>query len=91
VFVIVSAASIISLMQWFLSNGMTAARYFRVQVPLYASATAVTALASLWLIPKYGLTGAALTLLVAETALACGTLAIDIHAISRIGGRPAEA
>jgi O-antigen/teichoic acid export membrane protein len=89
VFVVVAAAAIMSLMQWFLSNGMTAARYFRVQVPLYASATAITALASLWLIPRYGLMGAALTLLVAEAALAFGTLAVDVHAISRIGSRPA--
>ena len=91
VFALVSAASIISLMQWFLSNGMTAARYFRVQVPLYASATLITAFASLWLIPRYGLMGAALTLLVTETALASGTLAIDIYAISRIGGRTTKA
>lgn len=84
VFVWVAVASVASLIQWFLSHGMTAARSFRIQAPLYASVTAVTLLGSLWLIPARGLIGAAMVLVFAECFLAVATLAADIRAIRKI-------
>lgn len=84
VFVLVAIASIASLTQWFLSNGMTAARYFRVQVPLYASVTAITIGCCMWLIPAYGLLGAGAALVIAETVLAAATLCIDVWAVVKL-------
>ncbi len=40
--------------------GVTAARYFRIQIPLSLLAAAVTAVACWWLVPRAGLVGAAL-------------------------------
>lgn len=46
-----------------LGYAMTAARYFKAQLPLFIIVTLTTYLASLWLIPKYALLGAAFSLL----------------------------
>src|SRR5262249_38995537 len=47
-----------------LGHGMTAARFFAAQVPLFVTTTAATALACVWLIPGGGLWGGALAVLV---------------------------
>lgn len=43
---------------------ITSARYFRVQLPMQVLTTGAVAIACYWLIPSYGLTGAALALIV---------------------------
>jgi O-antigen/teichoic acid export membrane protein len=48
----------------FLGYGMTAARQFRVQVPLFSLVSVISALAYFWLIPIAGLKGAAISLLI---------------------------
>lgn len=68
----------------FLGAGMTSARYFRAQLPLFASVTGATALACYWLIPAYGLRGAAATLLVAAITQALGSWAIVEYALRRL-------
>lgn len=83
-FLWISVASALFYVQWFLGDGMTAARYFKVQPPLLAVVTLATALACWWLIPTHGLMGAAYALLIANALLVIGITCVDIHAISRL-------
>jgi O-antigen/teichoic acid export membrane protein len=52
-------AAAVSYLASFLGFGLTAARRFNVQLALYALVSAVVALASFALVPRYGLVGAA--------------------------------
>jgi O-antigen/teichoic acid export membrane protein len=78
----------------FLGYGMTAARYFQAQMPLFALVTGVTAVVCLWLIPSQGLQGAAMTLMVAATVQAVGSMLIVVHSLQALhqrrtrGGKP---
>jgi len=76
VFVWITLAAGIGYVASFLGYGMTAARYFKVQAPLFAVVTGVTALASFWLVPRYGLQGAAFALLCSAVVQLFGALAI---------------
>lgn len=89
VFTWTAVAAAISFIGWFLGTGMTAARCFRVQVILLGSTTLITVAACAVLIPKLGLVGAALALVVANAALTLGTLAVVAAAVLRIR-KPAE-
>jgi O-antigen/teichoic acid export membrane protein len=60
----------------FLYFGMMAARYFKVQVPLFAVVTGSAALLCLWLIPADGLRGAATVLVIATVVRVGGSLVI---------------
>lgn len=84
VFIWIAVASAVFFVQWFLGNGMTAARCFKVQVPLLAATSAVTAVSAFLLIPKYGLLGSAWTLVLANIFLVLGTLWVDIAAMNRL-------
>jgi len=77
----------ISYVASFLGYGMTAARHFRVQMPLFAVVTATTILAGLWLIPADGLRGAAIALMIAAVVQAGGSLAVIVHALGMIEKR----
>ncbi|MBG1245575.1 lipopolysaccharide biosynthesis protein [Nostoc sp. NZL] len=65
----------------FLGEGMTAARYFRVQIPLFVIVTSICAIASFWLIPTNGLVGAAIVLMIAEIVRIILTLGVIFHAL----------
>ena len=84
IFMWIAAASAMHFVQWFLGDGLTAARYFKVQPLLLGMVTVITVLASLWLIPAYGLKGAAYVLLVGNSVLTLGILIADIFAIGRL-------
>lgn len=64
-----------------LSQGMTAARYFRIQIPLFALVTGTSAIACFWLIPIGGLRGAAIALIIAAIVRASMSLGITFHAL----------
>jgi O-antigen/teichoic acid export membrane protein len=68
--------------------GITAARYFKVQIPLFAGVAGATAAACWWLVPAYGMLGAALSLLVAAVAQLAGTAIILAHAVRAPASRP---
>jgi len=63
VFTWLMAAAAIAYVASMLGYGVTAARVFRAQVPLFLAATVVTALACWLLIPRLGLTGGAYAIL----------------------------
>ncbi len=65
----------------FMGYSMTAARYFRVQLPLFAGVAGVLTAACAVLIPRAGLTGAAQAMGIAAIVQLLGGLAINIHAV----------
>jgi O-antigen/teichoic acid export membrane protein len=66
--------------------GLTAARYFKVQIPLFACVVAATAGACWWLVPGYGMLGAALSLLIAALVQLAGTAVVLAHAVRAPAG-----
>ncbi len=76
-------AAAVSYVASFVGFGITAARYFRIQMPLFALVAATTAGACFWLVPGWGLMGAALSLSVAALAQLVGSLLIVLHAVRR--------
>jgi O-antigen/teichoic acid export membrane protein len=73
----------------FLWYGMMAARYFRVQLPLFAFVVGMTALACAWLVPSDGLRGAATALIIAAVVQAAGSALIIVYALrARHGLQP---
>lgn len=66
----------------FLGYGMTAARYFRSQVPVFFVTLLVTAAACALLIPRYHLVGAALAIVAATVVQAIGSAAVIWHALA---------
>lgn len=86
-FVLVMTAASAGYVAWFLGDGMTAARYLRVQVLLFSVVVAATALACLWLIPTMGLIGAGLALIVAGVIQMLGGLIVNVYAIAKLQRR----
>jgi O-antigen/teichoic acid export membrane protein len=68
----------------FLGYGMTAARHFRIQVPLFALVTTISAIACLWLLPTLRLQGAAIALIIAAIVQAGISLGVILHALRRL-------
>lgn len=64
----------ISTIGSFLFCGLTAARAFRAQVPVYLAAVLVVTLASALLIPRYGLMGAGTAVLLSTVTIVLGGL-----------------
>lgn len=65
----------------FFGYGMTAARYFRVQVPIFIVVVATTLIASYILIPSYGLVGAVFALIISSTVNLFGVVGINCVAL----------
>ncbi len=64
-----------------LGYGMTAARCFRPQVPLFGLSVVISVLACYWLVPSYGLRGAAWALLASYSVQLLGCLVIHAQLI----------
>ncbi len=84
-FVLVMLAGGLAYVSSFLGYGMTAARFFRTQAPLFASVLFVTAAGSLTLIPSLGLRGAALALIISSGFQLVTSLGVNLYALRRIG------
>ena len=67
----------------FLSYAMMAARYFMVQLPLFLFVAMVSLLGSAWLVPRVGLLGAAMALVMAMITQTVGSFAIVYLALVR--------
>lgn len=86
VFVWLMVAAGVNYISYFLGAGMTAARYLRVQIPMFLLLTGVSALACFWLIPAYGLLGAAWALLIGaiiQVAFCLGTIGHALYNLER--------
>lgn len=75
-------ASGIAYVASFTGYAVTAARYFRSQMPLFVAVVVITAVACYWLVPAYGLYGAALAMCVTALAQLVGRLLILWHALA---------
>jgi len=73
---LVIAAGGISCLASVLGYGMTAARCFRPQLPLFAVVAAITLAAAFFLVPRYGLMGAAAAQLISAAAQMIGSAGI---------------
>jgi O-antigen/teichoic acid export membrane protein len=83
IFILIMIASGITYIASFLGYGMTAARKFKEQLPLFIVVVSCTALGGLSLIPSHGLKGAALTLIVSTTINFVFSLIVVIRAIQK--------
>jgi len=83
-FVWLMVAAGIGYVSSFLGYAITAARYFRIQMPLFAVVTGSSALTCLWLIPTMGVRGAAIALIVGAVVQASFSLGAIAHAIYRL-------
>ncbi|MBE9223918.1 oligosaccharide flippase family protein [Phormidium sp. LEGE 05292] len=83
-FVQVMVAAGIGYIASFLGYGITAARYFVIQIPLFIAVTGTCAIASLWFIPSLGLPGAALALILAAIVQTVFTLGVVVYALHKI-------
>lgn len=89
VFLWLAISAALSNVNSFLGYAMSAARRFRIQAPLFAVVTLSATLACLWLVPRYGLVGAAQATAVANLMNILGCLAVLAHAVKTID-RPAH-
>jgi O-antigen/teichoic acid export membrane protein len=83
-FVWLMVAAGINYVASFLGYGMTAARYFRAQMPLFVLVTSTSALVCFWLIPSKGLQGAVIALIVAALVQTIFSLGVIVYATRRI-------
>lgn len=65
----------------FVGYAMTAARRYRVQLPLFVVVTLVCTAGSYWLIPAYGLDGAVYALMLSALVTLAGSVAILVSAL----------
>lgn len=87
-FVWLMLATGINYVSSFLGYGMTAARYFRIQIPIFASVTTISAMVCFWLIPSLGLLGAAIALLVGAVVQVVISSGVIIHALHKLQKHP---
>lgn len=84
VFIFLMIAAGINYVARFLGSAMTASRYLNVQIPIFLSMTATSALACWYLIPIFGLKGAALALIFAAIVQVLITSGVIVHAVSKL-------
>jgi O-antigen/teichoic acid export membrane protein len=82
VFVWLVAAAGISCIASLLNYGITSARCFRIQVPMFLLVVGSNALACAWLVPSIGLRGAALAMVIASLVHLAATSGILVYLFS---------
>ena len=92
VLVWLSVGALLTYLSSVLGYALTAARLFRVQVPLYSAAAAVCLIGSLAWVPSWGLTGAAFATIAGWATAAAGSAAVLLRSRRQPeAGRLAEA
>jgi len=87
VFVTLMIAGGLSYVASFMNCGMMAARYFRLQLPLFGFVTVVTGMAAWFMIPRLGLMGATYSLIVGASLQIVGGAGVIVHALHNISER----
>lgn len=87
-FVWLMVAAGIGYVASFLGYGMTAAQYFRIQIPLFVAVTGTSAIACLWLIPRMGLHGGAIALILAAIVQTIFSLGVIFYALRKLDRNP---
>ena len=91
VFVWVMVGAACAYLASFLGYGMTAARRYRDQMPLYLAVVAASGVSCWLLVPRYGIRGAAMSLAIAYLVNACGAAVINLMALRAMGAGAEEA
>ncbi|WP_205543935.1 lipopolysaccharide biosynthesis protein [Rubrobacter indicoceani] len=87
VFTLLMVAAAFGYVASFLGYGMTAARYFKTQIPLFG-ATVASVVVSCWLlVPAFGLAGAAFSLIIGGVVQTAGGLLAVSHAVNSLQKR----
>jgi O-antigen/teichoic acid export membrane protein len=84
ILVLSMVAAAIGFVGSFLGYGMTAARYFKAQLPLFAAVTVILAAACYWLVPAFGLRGAAMASIIGAFVQTLGSGVIVLVALRRL-------
>jgi O-antigen/teichoic acid export membrane protein len=84
IFLWLMVAAAIGYVGAFLGYAMMAARYFMVQLPLFFLVAVVSLAGSAWLVPRLGLRGAAIALVMAMSTQTIGSFVIIFIAIVRL-------
>jgi O-antigen/teichoic acid export membrane protein len=84
VFVVMVATAGVGAIASFLGYGMTAARLFRIQMPVIGFCTAVTAGLSLVWVPRFGLLGAANALLLSSVVNVLAFAFVLWHTVTQL-------
>ena len=84
IFLLLMVITAISNVSSFLGYGMTAIRYFSVQLPLSILVTGISAFSCYWLIPNMGLRGAAIALLIGAIVQTIFSLGIISHGLFKL-------
>ncbi len=87
VFVLLMIAAGLGYVSTGLGYAVTAAQYFRVQIPICLAITVTSALGCLWLVPTRGMQGAALALIMAAVVQILMHLSVIAHALFKLEGR----
>jgi O-antigen/teichoic acid export membrane protein len=87
VFLWLMGAAAIKYVASFLGYGMTAAGYFKAQMPLFAIVAGVTVLACLWLVPSHGLLGAAMALVISTVVQVVGSVVVVAQSVRALRQR----
>jgi O-antigen/teichoic acid export membrane protein len=66
------------------SQALVASRRFRINLALLMCATAVTALACVWLVPLYALEGAAVAIIVGMVVMSIGGCGADLSTVRNL-------
>ena len=82
VFVWLMIAGAMAFVASFLGYGIAAARYVKIQIPLYTLVTGSTAITAWLLIPEKGILGAALALATGSLFQILGSTMVSVHAIN---------
>jgi O-antigen/teichoic acid export membrane protein len=81
VFLLLAIATALGYVASILGYAMTAARYFRAQLPVFMLTTAVTAAACALLVPRQQLPGAALAMSLATLCQGAVSVVVIAHAL----------
>jgi O-antigen/teichoic acid export membrane protein len=68
----------------FMGYGMTAARLFRIQVPVFVLVSLSTLTSCLFLVPAYGLLGGAWALMIGASVQLIASTAVNVWALARV-------
>jgi O-antigen/teichoic acid export membrane protein len=77
----VMVTAMIGYVTWFVGDALTAIRQIRIQVPLFALTAVSTAVCCVWLIPPFGLLGAAAAMVIGSFVRLLGGVLILGHAL----------
>lgn len=83
-FVLLMVAAGINYGLYFLGDAMIAVRHFRIQIPLYIGVTTISAICCFWLLPIFGLKGAAIALIIATIVKGALSSGVIIHALYKL-------